>query len=186
MSEQPRNSSATMGGHLDRYGAAFAVVLSLAALFVSLAEVSSERAQQLASVWPHIEIGESYSDKGFTLRMTNKGVGPALMGRLILRFDGQEITDIDQLIVDTLGAEDAFSYERYGMSDPSNSVVAPADQINLFSVDWDADTQRLIQAWNGRIDISTCYCSIHNDCWETSLNSAVNQRTETCRTGISL
>ena len=186
MPESHEPSSSSRRPRFDHYASVFAVALSLAALFVSFAEVSSERAQQSASVWPHVEISESYSDEGFKLRLTNKGVGPALMGHLNLMIDGQPVTDIDKLIVDTIGAENAFSYERYSVSDPSNSVVAPGDEIRLFGVGWDDATRQLIQAWNGRIDVVACYCSIHGDCWQTSLNAEINQHTEACRTGVSL
>lgn len=186
MSASDPISSSSGSSRIERYASAFAVAMSLAALFVSLAEVNSERAQQLASVWPHIEIGESYSEEGFTLRLTNKGVGPALMGDLRVIYEGQHASDIDQLIIDTIGADLAFSYERYRMSNPSNSVVAPGDEIRLFSVDWDPASRMLVEAWSGRIDVVGCYCSIHGDCWKTSLNSKRNERTETCPTGVSL
>ncbi|MEL6868881.1 MAG: hypothetical protein AAFO81_03685 [Pseudomonadota bacterium] len=186
MSDSNVTTSPSGGSRFDHYASAFAVALSMAALFVSFAEVSSERAQQRASVWPHVEIGESYSEAGFTLRLTNKGVGPALMGELRLTYDGEPVTDIDQLIVDTIGEDLAFSYERYGMSDPSNSVVAPSDVVRLFSVDWDAASQQLIQTWGGRIDVVACYCSIHGDCWQTSLTTSRNERTQACATGVSL
>lgn len=186
MTESPDFFPASGGRRFDRYASMLAVVFSLAALFVAVAEVNSERAQQRASVWPHIEISEAYSEAGFTLRMTNKGVGPALMGRMALTFDGKPVTDLDQLILDTIGAEKAFSYERYGMSDPSNGVLAPSDEVRLFTVDWDDSTRELIQAWNGRIDIVTCYCSINNDCWQTSLTTESNTPIDSCRTGVSL
>ncbi len=174
------------GSRISRMASAFAVALSLAAMFVSLAEVSSERAQQRASVWPHIEIVESYSDEGFRIRLTNKGVGPALMGDVTLTFNGQPIGNLDQLIADTLGPDDAFSYDRYSSSNPSNSVVAAGEETVLFGVKWDSATQRLLGAWDGKVDITTCYCSIHEDCWETSLASAKTRRTERCDTGVSL
>lgn len=174
------------GSRINRLASAFAVVLSLVAVFVSFAEVSSERAQQRASVWPYIEIVESYSDEGFRIRLTNKGVGPALMGDVKLMFNGEPVRDLDQLIADTLGPEDAFSYDRYSSSNPSNSVMAAGEASILFGVKWDSETRRLLAAWDGKVDIATCYCSIHEDCWATSLSSGKTERTERCETGVSL
>ncbi|MFK8052540.1 MAG: hypothetical protein AB8F65_06170 [Woeseiaceae bacterium] len=187
MSELPPNPPARLGARFDHIASAFAVALSLAALFVSFAEVSSERAQQKASVWPHIELGESYSDEGFKIRLTNKGVGPALMGQVVLSKDGKAIENLDALILATLGPDEAFSYERYSTSNPSNSVVAAGESYVLFAVAWDETTQRLISAWSGgAVDITTCYCSVHEDCWETSLTQDVTRRTESCNTGVAL
>ncbi|MEM7764160.1 MAG: hypothetical protein AAF290_08760 [Pseudomonadota bacterium] len=185
MSDQSPPKGQRSGTNFDRIAAIFAVLLSLAALFVSFVEVSSERAQQRAEVWPYIQIDPSYSSSGFRLRMVNKGVGPALMGQLVLLHNGQPVQDVDQLIVDTIGAERAFSYDRYAMSDPSNSVVAPGDSLTLFGVSWDDDTRALVQAWNGAIDIDICYCSIHEDCWQASLLGST-QRVERCETGVAL
>ncbi len=172
--------------NLDRLASAFAVALSLAALFVSLVEVSSERAQQRASVWPHIEIGESYSEDGFRIRLTNKGVGPALMGRIALTIDGRTVEDLDQLILETLGEADAFSYDRYSSSNPSNRVVAAGETLDLFRVKWDPQTRKLIGKWNNNVDLATCYCSISEDCWATSLQADQTVRVENCNTGVSL
>ncbi|MEN7343816.1 MAG: hypothetical protein AAAFM81_12775 [Pseudomonadota bacterium] len=183
-SNQP--SSPASSTNIDRLASTFAVALSIAALFISIIEVSSERAQQRASVWPHIQISESYSEAGFRVVLTNKGVGPALLGELTLLHDGQPVADIDQLIIDTIGAENAFSYDRYSMSNPGNSVVAPGESINLFGVGWDDSSRQLIRAWNGRIDIATCYCSIHEDCWQASLAEDTTSRIERCDTGVAL
>ncbi|MEL7296332.1 MAG: hypothetical protein AAGJ86_01655 [Pseudomonadota bacterium] len=185
MGEKVQQPDPRSGSNFDRMASVFAVALSLAALFVSLVEVSSERAQQRAEVWPHIQIDQSYSEAGFRLRMVNKGVGPALMGQLVLLHNGQPVQDVDQLIIETIGAERAFSYDRYSMSDPSNSVVAPGDSLTLFGVSWDDSTRELIRAWNGAIDIDVCYCSIHEDCWQASLMGST-QRVERCDTGVAL
>lgn len=166
----------------DRLASVFAVALSLTALFVSVLEVFTTRAQQRAAVWPHLEISESYSEEGFQLRLTNKGVGPALTSDLRLSFLGQSVADLDALILKTLGPDDAFSYERYTRSIPSNSVIAAGEKIVLFSVEWDDQTRRLISAWSDKVDLKSCYCSIHNECWSVSLRQVRTTRTLSCRT----
>lgn len=173
------------GFNFDRLASVFAVALSIAAILVSVAEVYAVRAQQRAAVWPHLNISESYSEAGFRLRLTNKGVGPALMSDVRLIFDGAQVTDLDKLIIDTLGPEDAFSYDRYSVSNPSNSVVAAGETVTLFAVPWDPQTRKLISLWNGKIDVQTCYCSIHGECWSASLEDVRTPSTETCRTGVS-
>lgn len=157
-----------------------ALILSIAAIFVSLMEVSAMRTQQRATVWPSVSLHQGYNSEGFRLTLTNKGVGPALLGDVKLFLGQREITDIDALILETLGEEKAFSYDLYLMSDPSKSVVAAGDTINLFSVPWEDRTRELVNAWAPSIDIKTCYCSIHGDCFETSLLSAQQIRTESC------
>ena len=169
----------------DRVASIFALGLSIAALLVSLVEVSTVRTQQRATAWPHIALSQSYSANGFQLEVTNKGVGPALMGDVVLKKDGAPIADLDQLILETLGPEDAFSYDLYRSSDPSNSVIAAGETAVLFAVPWEPRTRKLVSAWGRSIDIETCYCSIHEDCWQVSLSQARTQKTRSCETGIS-
>jgi len=189
MSEEnksPQNiNPPTSSSRFDRIIAALALGLSIAALLVSLVEVSAVRSQQRATAWPYIEISESYTDAGFKLRLTNKGVGPALMSKVELKYDGERVESIDSLIIEAMGREDAFSYDIYSSSNPSNSVVAAGETVILFSIPWEERTRKFVQVAGGSINIETCYCSIHNDCWETSLNAASTTVSNSCKTGIS-
>ncbi|MEM1036248.1 MAG: hypothetical protein AAGI14_05755 [Pseudomonadota bacterium] len=157
-----------------------ALILSIAAIFVSLMEVSAMRTQQKATVWPSVSMQQRYNSEGFRLILTNKGVGPALIGDIKLFLGLSEIDDVDQAILETLGEERAFSYENYSMVNPSSGVVAPGETVDLFAVSWDERTRALINDWAPRINVTTCYCSIHGDCFATSLRSIQPTRTESC------
>lgn len=169
----------------DRMASVFAVALSIAALLVSLVEVATVRAQQRATAWPYIQISTSYSDDGFRLELKNKGVGPALMSDVMLTSDGQPVENLDQFIADTVGETDAFSYDVYSTSNPSNGVVAAGETVTLFSVPWEPRTRKFVTALNGVLDVETCYCSIHRECWSTKLSADGTSPTNSCRTGIT-
>ena len=157
-----------------------ALILSIAAIFVSLMEVSAMRTQQRATVWPSVTLDRSYNSEGFQLELVNKGVGPALLGDVKLFLGQTEITDIDALIVETLGEEKAFSYDIYMMSNPTGSVVAAGETVNLFSVPWEPRTREFVNARASQIDIKACYCSIHGDCSSVSLNEGQQKRVDEC------
>lgn len=163
----------------------FAVALSIAALLVSLVEVATVRAQQRATAWPYIQISTSYSDEGFRLELRNKGVGPALMSDVRLTSDRQRIENIDEFIAETVGETDAFSYDVYSTSNPSNSVVAAGETVTLFSVPWEPRTRKFVTALNGVLDVETCYCSIHRECWSINLSTDRTNPTKSCKTGIT-
>ena len=107
-----------------------ALILSIAAIFVSLMEVSAMRTQQKATVWPSISLQQGYNSEGFQLSLTNKGVGPALLGDLALYLGSTEISDVDRAILNTLGEERAFSYDVYSMNNPSGGVVAAGESVH--------------------------------------------------------
>lgn len=176
---EPENSRSSF--NFDRLAAIFAIGLSFAAMGISLMEVTSIRAQQKADVWPYLEIKASYTGEGFKLLMINKGVGPALTGDVVMTDGGAPIASLETLILKTVGEENAFGYEVYGSSDPSNGVVAPGETYNLFSVPWEDRTRLFVERVSPSIDVSTCYCSIHEDCWTVSMSSHRPEPVEHCK-----
>ncbi len=147
-----------------------AIVMSIGALLVSVFEVSAIRDEQRIQVWPYIEVTTNYSSEGFKLLAINKGIGPARVRTVELTFDGQPVDNLDQLIVDTIGEEDAFSYDLYRSSDISQSIMSPEEEAILFGVPWQPRTRRLSQAWSGRVDVAVCFCSVYDECWESRMN----------------
>lgn len=181
MSETPKTKA---GSAFDRGAAIAAIIISLTAMLVSLLEVNTSRAQQRAAVWPHMEIVQSFQESGYRLLVTNKGVGPALMGDIVLLYEGEPVTSLDELILNTVGEENAFSYDRYSSTDPSGRVMAPGETTTLFGVDWDPITRAMLFDWNGKVDVQTCYCSINQECWSVSYVERTTKPTNSCKTTI--
>lgn len=146
-------------------GSLLAVMLSIAALGVSILETNTVRQAAKVEAWPFIAIGDQYNGQGFGYEMENKGVGPARIRWIELAYRGKRVEDIDQLIIDVLGEEDAFSYDRYRASTQARRVVSPREVVNLFSVDWDPASRRLSNALAPALSIRACYCSIYDECW---------------------
>ena len=157
------------GSRLNNFATVVAVILSTVAIVVSLLEVSAMRDHQRASVWPYLSVKQSYFNNRFSLTIENKGVGPALLETVDWRFDGEPITDLDQLILDTVGEELAFSYETYQVSNPDEDVLAAGDVVAVFAVPTREDTLAFLRTMNGRVTLEACYCSIYGDCWVAEL-----------------
>lgn len=177
------NSIATIG----------AVILSLVAISISVIEVTTMRTQQRAAVWPYLQMQSSYSANIYTISLENKGVGPALIKYFSLFVDNRAINDVDQMVIDVVGAENAFSYDVYRVSAPNNSVISPQEQLRLFSVPLrtrqtkQSETMTdyipgILFAENSRerLDIHICYCSIHEDCWLTTLQTTTVETVSSC------
>lgn len=177
------NSIATIG----------AVILSLVAISISVIEVSTMRTQQRASVWPYLQINGSYSANTYQILLENKGVGPALIRDFAITVNNQLVTDVDQMVIDLVGKENAFSYDIYKVANPNNSVISSREKVRLFSVplrvrsstnsdDLIEYTPGVLFTQNARtsLNISICYCSIHEDCWLTQLSSASVKPVEVC------
>lgn len=157
-----------------------AVVLSVAALFTSIIEVNFVRQELRSEAWPYIAIYTGYNSEGFSISMENKGVGPARIRTLSIYLNGEEIVDLDQAIIDTLGKENAFSYDLYRANNPAPGVMSSGEVTNLFSVPWEPRTRLLTDKWANKVDITSCYCSIYDDCWIASLETSDPVEVERC------
>ena len=157
-----------------------ALALSVAALLVSVLEVSAIRAEQRVQVWPYVQLDTRYSADGYAIVATNKGIGPARVRSVEVSFDGDVVDDLDQLIVDSIGAENAFSYELYKTRNPTRSVMSADEGISLFAVPWEERTRRLAEVWTDRVSVKLCYCSVYDDCWQTQLDGGEPSEVQSC------
>ena len=147
-----------------------AIALSLLALVVSIFEVAAVRREQRIQAWPFIEVATVYNADGFTLRATNKGIGPARIRGLEFQLDEQPMESLDALIAAAVEPQDVFSYELYRSSNPRRSVMSPDKSVDLFAVPWEPRTRKFQQSISKRLDIRICYCSVYDECWLARLN----------------
>jgi len=111
-----------------------ALVLSIFALAVALFEANTQRVQQRAEIWPYARIEQGFSQNGYEIRIANKGVGPALIRQIELRYQDQVYTDLDALILAVVGEERAFGYDLYRTSNPLNSVISANEEVQIFGI----------------------------------------------------
>lgn len=180
MKDIDKENSKKSGWDKSQLASGFAVILSLISLFVSVMELSSIQDQQRANVWPYLQMTGSYTQDGFAIELQNKGVGPALVNEFVLSYKGETYQELDKMILASVGEEDAFSYDVYKAANPSQSVIASGENLILFSVPWEIRTRKLIEQWNDNANISICYCSIHEECWQTELSQRSNQLVKSC------
>lgn len=162
-------------------GSGFAVIVSLAALIVSFMEANTVRAAARAETWPYLSVDVTYNAEGFSYALTNKGVGPARVRDTKVYFKGERVTSFDSIILDILGPDDAFSYDRYRASSAKRRVVSPRERVNLFGVDWFDASRRLSEALARDLELEVCYCSIYDDCWISRLESEEPEPISQCR-----
>lgn len=58
------------------------------------------------------------------------------------------------------------------MNEASDSVMSPGEVVTLFGVPWEPRTRRFTKALGDGFDVRACYCSIHEECWQTALSQA--------------
>lgn len=150
------------------YMSMLALLMSFSALMVALFEAVAVRAEQKADVWPYLEVSDGFSADGYSITVTNKGVGPARVRSLAMTLRGQSYRDLDSMILATLGPEQAFSYELYRTSNIAPGVLSADETTDLFQVPWEDRTRSLSQVWASELEIEVCYCSVYDDCWRAT------------------
>lgn len=164
----------------ERVVSVLALLLSIAAILISAIEVSTVRSSAKASVWPHLTIVTRNDDDGFRIDVENKGVGPALVESLEFSIDGKLITDIETAIIDTVGSAEDVDFSNDNYTDINNRVLAAGEKQRLFSLPWSPFSRKLIDNWAPKIDMQACYCSIQDDCWQTSLVGQETLQVDNC------
>lgn len=157
-----------------------AVGLSVFALIISIVEVTFTRDELRSQAWPYIEIENAYSSDGFTMTVSNKGVGPAKVRSLALILDNMPIQNFDEAILKTVGKENAFSFDVYKTSNPAPGVMSSNESVTLFEVPWEPRTELLLENWRGRFNVQVCYCSIFEECWLSDTSEVEPKEVSSC------
>jgi hypothetical protein len=171
--------------HFETIGSISAIVVGVAALYVSWDQGRVMREEVRASVWPAVQT-EGYVDRQsgqllIGLKLQNAGVGPARIERLTVRHEGDVVSDMNDLITRMPpGAERSVQYSTgrimaagevlnpFELRYPANSEVSGLDAVDLMS--------SLSQDWT----IDVCYCSVLDDCWISSDRHAGQREVERC------
>tara|TARA_R100000005_G_scaffold68544_1_gene36440 strand:+ start:6084 stop:6767 length:684 start_codon:yes stop_codon:yes gene_type:complete len=142
------------------------VFIAVVALYAALTESEAVRRQTAAAVWPFVQLSVADYDTGevagFTLSLTNAGVGPALVRSLRLIVDGEPMRDWEQVIAHLDGTID----EHVGRNSIGDRVLSPGHKVDLISVT-DPMLARRLQAVvrSSETSLTYCYCSIFAECW---------------------
>jgi hypothetical protein len=154
-----------------------AFLVSAVAMITSFLQLSMQRNQERALVWPHVNSRPAYSSEGFSFNATNKGLGPALVRRVEIKVDGKLVNNWNVALDRMLGPGHGYGWDKIKSNDIEDTILAANETATLFSIDWD---DRIRSSFNGnnRISVTVCYCSFLEECWlsQSGLDhKAVNQ-----------
>lgn len=158
------------GNKVEMLIAICAVITSVIALFVAWDQGRVMRAQQHGAVYPVLQIDGFVSKTADTasmgIRISNSGVGPALIEQVRMLKDGEPIA--------TLTPKVERLPKGYDLSWASlvGRAVAPGSDVVPFRVDWPRDgisddhLDTIATEWS-QLDAEICYCSVFERCWTT-------------------
>tara|TARA_R110000787_G_scaffold15535_2_gene47935 strand:+ start:358 stop:987 length:630 start_codon:yes stop_codon:yes gene_type:complete len=142
------------------------VLIAVLALYAALTESAAVRQQTAAAVWPFVQLMvEDYDTgdaAGFSLALTNAGVGPAKMKDIRISIDGTVARNWSELVASVDGNTGAAINRNF----ISDRVIRPDETVVVFSTS-DASLARKLAAAvsKPRGALTFCYCSIFDECW---------------------
>ena len=144
-------------------GTALAIIISLAAMFISIYEASILKSQQTSMVWPYLDLSEQYDNNGFTIEISNKGTGPAIITSVQVDYNGLPVESVD-ILMDSLNPNRTFGYDILRNSTLGNQVIMSGETRVVFGLPYNDET-RVVQSNLGKIRIRIGYKSVLEEQW---------------------
>lgn len=146
--------------------AVFAIIISISTLIVYVYQSNLMKQQQKMSVWPHLTFGPSWGADYLNVVLINRGIGPAIVEDVDIKFDGQPLEGVHQIIdmiPDSLKSTFNYSSISPGM------VVMSGENIEMLRIREPDTVSYLMNAiFSNRISIEICYKSVYGDMWVTN------------------
>lgn len=165
--------------HLDfeTVGSLVAIIVAIAALWVSWQETSNTRKERLASALPILESGVGlFADDELVLRarVENAGVGTALVYSARLLANGEPIENAQALASRVFDGrldigEAAVTIDGIEVTPmPAGKVIFPLE-LRWSDGEFEGDLIDTILPvfYEQRIALELCYCDIYDRCWRT-------------------
>ncbi len=114
-----------------------AIVVSACALVVSIVQTRIMQKQQEKSVWPHVRwyVASGWgndSTGNFSVKVMNKGIGPAIIKDVTLILEGTQYgSDELRTVLEKIGKQEILSANE---EQCEQTVLLPNDIINYFEV----------------------------------------------------
>ena len=166
----------------DGMGSLGAILVGIAALYLSWDQGRLMREEIRASVWPALQlhgfVNSSDENLAVGLRIQNAGVGPALVEQVRVYHRGELIRDVQHL-GEYFPSTAERSFEKL-----SGRIIAAGAEVKPFefryqvAADQDAVVvlNGLVSDWSGDV----CYCSSLKQCWVRSLSTEPPREVAAC------
>lgn len=171
------------GNQVEFFVAVCALLTSIIAIWVAWDQSRVMRAQQHGMVYPVLQVEGFVSTNKETvsmgLRLSNTGVGPALIESVVARLDGERLETLEPF---RASLASGFNISWTGMAGRS---LAPGAQVDAIDLVWDTDEitteqlNRAVRDW-GEIDFEFCYCSVFDRCWSVGVGISRAERVKSC------
>lgn len=186
MSGSGRHTKKPWHRHFETVGSISAIVVGLAALYVSWDQGRVMREEVRASVWPALQVDRIFRNEEnrlvIALQVQNAGVGPAMTRGITVRYRGEVIASSQEFAA-RLPEYDSMAYQGI-----RGRVIAAGDTLSALEIGYnktdDIDVQGLLAEVDNAWTIEVCYCSTLGECWVSDEASSAPRSTAECTDGL--
>lgn len=174
---QDKTDSTRRGLDFETVGSIVAILVAIAALWVSWQETSNTRKERLASALPIMETGVGLfpgDELALRVRVENAGVGSALVYSARFTLDGEPVESAEAFqqrvlkdrlrLADVSGAVDGIELKPV----PAGKTIYPLDlRWNTAEIADDSLDELLPAFASQRVSLELCFCDVYKRCWVT-------------------
>jgi hypothetical protein len=172
-------------GHrlLDLSVAISAIVISLVSLTVAIHHGRVQQKLVAANSWPFLTWQTSYDFGGghhtFSLMIANSGVGPAILKKLVVRYDGKPVRGWLELLQECCGVSREITVDElqsvgFESGGQPKSIIRASESAVLLRLARLPERPQILERLGAarlKLSFEACYCSIVGECWESDLRT---------------
>ncbi len=184
------HSAARHPGYVNVLATAVAVFVSLVSLWLAYNANKTQEKLLAASSWPYLRFSHGNFDadhqqSAINVRVSNGGVGPAIVHWVVLRYKGQPVGNLGELVnaCCTMPENRALAGQHAMTSPVTNTVISAADDTRIFGLvqaDENKDLWEQLNRERWKLNIDACYCSIIGECWLLKASSSEPESVGQC------
>lgn len=177
-------------GHrwIDLALALSALILSITSILIAIQNDHAMHNLVTANSWPYLEMGNGNAKDNapaIHFDVKNAGIGPALIEKFVVTYDGQAVADENDLLAKCCGIQGKESSSKLDVYvDMITGRVLPAREsiafFELAKTDENRDTWEKLNVARFKVGMSACYSSVFGEHWITTLGNAKPRSVESC------
>lgn len=175
-------------GHrwIDLALAAGALILSVTSIVIAIQNEHAMQRLVTANSWPYLELSHGNALAGthaLHFDVTNAGIGPAMIEKLVVTYEGQPVRDAHELLTRCCGPESTWGNPDAEINTVAARVLPARETIYFLKVPQQGsnlDVWNRLDAARFKISMAVCYSSVFGEHWITTLGEARARSVNSC------
>lgn len=177
-------------GHrwIDLALALSALILSITSILISIQNDHAMHNLVTANSWPYLEMENGNEmDNALVIHfdVKNAGIGPALIEKFVVTYDGHAVKGVSDLFAQCCGIQnqDQSKKLKIYVDEVPGRVLPARDRITFLEIaktDENLDLWEKLNAVRFKVGMSACYSSVFGEHWITTFGNVKPRSVESC------